>query len=1319
MSAVEILLGWIGDGPGKPNVCLPFKESRTRTKRFADSVGGALNAALGIQTGTADPVFAPTNGLLWQVPDPNATATAPTILDSWPRLRNLDGSAFGRDQLAQYDALLEVWPAAFRRLEYVLGYLEGPASELDWNMPRMPVPRWFWIRGLGGMVTYAQTIADLQFPGRPPPSLGRFFAGETPLLVKAGAKLGSTEDEIFEIRAFDMNGLPIDPDWVFAMFEKIGQDPTFGNLSASDPAANPWQAPARHVLVFCDGAGKPYESRLDPDAPTPSGLPAPEPPPRELTIVGSDSVTLPIPDHGVLVLDEAPVPSAYAKLRDGLRKISLANEHQRISLTPHGKLEGATYASSGTHTFLRLTVQDFAQWFPTSANPRNETAGSDAFARYTDKNEVIPLIDGEVMLREIYRAMRATHVVETYDTIDAVPALDPSAVVTTADPAMRNKAMILLADAWIHAYGALLGRRAMIKAPRTQPEGDIDVEAFVNGLVPVYAFSPPDPPSTEHPDYRLWWLVSTTPLPPGASVEVRQLTFMSKIYGDDPRVAGLAPSRDLFGVTGPLSDRVAMTRVFVGSDGRVVLPALFKVGEPPRAHVRVITWTADPSDPNPLNTASSGKGKKRIFGSGEIVLPGPSDPAAVLRIDIPGVDLLAAKRLEVLAPGRAEVVLAAGTVTAPGIPIIVINTRTGEVIALADAPTTGEIRIPVEPFALRDQVLIGFPELPELAPESCSAFFVLQVKESQFYAGAATGHGTEVSGAVREAIDAGVEAKLLAWHMIDQLAQDVIFDGPGMVSHMNSGAPRGQAILDSLVRRVSGVHHQKAAFIRTATTVAEGGGAMAFVGGIDLLSTRWDTSNHDAIEPARSSSPWHDLHCRIRGKAVWDVYRNFRQRWNAALEHPELVGADPGRTPLPPTDDVVRHGTDVAMDPAVTFDGGNFTVQINRTIAPFLDAHNSFVDPQYGDLSILKAYKRVIGEARRFLYIEEQYFWFREIAQEIRKALVEKRIEFVILLMPRALSETGVPDVIFYAQRRRALNILFYGTPEPTEHPDPATDLGDKIAAIHIKNDANDPIYIHCKSVIADDVWMSISSSNMSQRSMTTDSEMGAMSIDQRTRRGGQQGVRDLRVALMASHLGLTETERALVEDPYKAFRLVKDYLSGKWRGRRHTKIFPYDPKSTHFGLQPSDVDGSFIRLVDLALDQDGRLQGLPGGALDVRAIMEALYDANGIGVLGTLWFTFGDLAQLPLAMGPLEITVTMSFVQAGNPRTLVLGTFELTQPTEGAQAGIVKVGEVYALHAEVAAQNAPSTILRVTDASVTAVQGRTQVVLAGWQSPP
>ena len=54
------------------------------------------------------------------------------------------------------------------------------------------------------------------------------------------------------------------------------------------------------------------------------------------------------------------------------------------------------------------------------------------------------------------------------------------------------------------------------------------------------------------------------------------------------------------------------------------------------------------------------------------------------------------------------------------------------------------------------------------------------------------------------------------------------------------------------------------------------------------------------------------------------------------------------------------------------------------------------------------------------------------------------------------------------------------------------------------------------------------------------------MSIDRQTRRGGQRLARDLRVNLMAAHLGLKPEERPLVEDPYPYFdrlRALADFL--------------------------------------------------------------------------------------------------------------------------------------------------------------------------------
>jgi phosphatidylserine/phosphatidylglycerophosphate/cardiolipin synthase-like enzyme len=65
---------------------------------------------------------------------------------------------------------------------------------------------------------------------------------------------------------------------------------------------------------------------------------------------------------------------------------------------------------------------------------------------------------------------------------------------------------------------------------------------------------------------------------------------------------------------------------------------------------------------------------------------------------------------------------------------------------------------------------------------------------------------------------------------------------------------------------------------------------------MDTKIGRWDTPEHTSIEPERPHDPWHDVHCRIRGRAVWDVYRNFQQRWNVARALPEIV-ADTGLTP--------------------------------------------------------------------------------------------------------------------------------------------------------------------------------------------------------------------------------------------------------------------------------------------------------------------------------------------------------------------------------------------------------------------------------------
>lgn len=1325
---LDAAFAWIGTGAGFPQICVPLAAPPLRRHRFGDPDGTSVHDSLLLEPAVGLQVRAPANGMLWQLPAPSSLRADDGVLPSWPHLTRIGGQRFdprtAPADFAEFDLLLEVWPSAFRRLEYVFSSLEVPAGVAGWDQPQMPAPRWFWIRGTGALGPRAQNIADGQFAGSGiTPDLTAFVAGKAPLYVSAGDVLAVIDDDNgqaipIEIRAFDSMGGVIDPDWVFAMFDRVGTDSDFGSLRLPWPGGQqPWNPPARHVLTFCDGSGAPYVSRVDPDAAT-----VEPPPPRTLSLVGVADV--PIPSHGVVVIEESD--PAYAALNEPFVRLELPGEHQRLTLLPHGTLAKRALASFGTHSFFRVQVVDFARWFPTSANIRNVAAGDDAFARYTDGNEIVPLIDGRHMLREVYRALRATHVVESYASEDDVPALDPAHVPDLPDSGRMAKARILLTNAWIDADTAMLGRRALIAAPRTQTDPLPDIGTVVDGFVVVGALPPlgvadPAAPSGSLPDYRLWWLVSTTPLPPGTYVDVRQMAFADALSGDDPRLPGVLPSDDLYGVLAPLGGSAATGSAFVGASGHCVLPVLLKNGEPPRAHVRIVTWAPD-EEATVSTDAASLAGVKRVVASGEVTLPVPDvvDRQSAPAFSRPGVQAPPAMRLEFDGvPGRATVVISGDSLTtgAP-VSVVVMNASTGEVSVTPHVGTGADLRVAVTPFALKDWVLVGFGVNLSGDPRDVGAFFMLRATPEQMMAGAAVGHPTQVLGALQETMRAGVDTRLLAWKGTDVLPEERVYSAAGMVAALNAGVAgsRGQAIYDALTRHEFCVHHQKAAFIRTARPANEdGGGATAFLGGIDLMNRRWDRAAHDALEPERQGGPWHDVHCRVRGRAVWDVYRNFRQRWNAALEQPDLVGSDPGWTPLPPVSDVTAHGAFVEDDETVTLQTGDCTAQINRTLAPHIPEYAGFLDTNAGDLSIRKAYRRVIDEARQFLYIEDQYFWDRDLSQRIHDALIDGRLEFVMLLMPRSLSEFPTGDLVLYAQRRRSLLTLLYGVSEVPDGVDPRTlpgNVSDRVVVFTIANDAAQPVYVHCKTIVADDLWVSISSSNLTRRSMTYDGEIGVMAIDRRTRRGGQRLARDLRVELMAAHLGLTEAERALVDDPRQAFRLVKDYLAGAWPGRHlpieSSGIAEMDLLYTHYGVQPADVDGTFVDLINAGADPDGTQDiSLPGGLLEVRELQAALKagtDTMPFGGIGTLRLSFDVSA---LGVPPADLLVTVSLIPDGSPESARV-SFPARSAADLLSAGLVRIGGTYRVSAAAARAAAPGMVIGIplVDQPLPAVTG-------------
>lgn len=276
---------------------------------------------------------------------------------------------------------------------------------------------------------------------------------------------------------------------------------------------------------------------------------------------------------------------------------------------------------------------------------------------------------------------------------------------------------------------------------------------------------------------------------------------------------------------------------------------------------------------------------------------------------------------------------------------------------------------------------------------------------------------------------------------------------------------------------VSHCHHQKAIVVD---------GRIAFVGGMDLTTfqgDRWDRQSH----PLRAGPNWHDMQVRIEGEAVADVERNFLQRWVATTGDETL----PHREPV--------------YDPS-----WRTAVQIVRTIPA-----NVYPFAPEGEFGIVHAYIHSIRQARRLIYLENQYLWSPEIMEALIEAMNRRRSEpFRIVIVLPARAYSGAYDNDKHVERLRAVDgergILSVYCPY-TSGPS---------SGVHAFTYR--PVYVHAKVAIIDDTWLTIGSANLNERGFFTDSEINAVIAD-------ADSARNLRIDLWAEHLALPreEVERA------------------------------------------------------------------------------------------------------------------------------------------------------------------------------------------------
>jgi phospholipase D1/2 len=285
-------------------------------------------------------------------------------------------------------------------------------------------------------------------------------------------------------------------------------------------------------------------------------------------------------------------------------------------------------------------------------------------------------------------------------------------------------------------------------------------------------------------------------------------------------------------------------------------------------------------------------------------------------------------------------------------------------------------------------------------------------------------------------------------------------------------------------------HHQKIVVIDDA---------LAFCGGIDMTTDRWDTRDHCPNDPRRTRpdgsryKPWHDATAAVDGAAARALGDLARQRWRFAtgerlpvVDRPESLWPE-------------------GLEPQLR----NVDVGIARTMPPYSGR------PEVREVESL--YLNAIRSATKSIYLESQYFASARISDALAERLREPDGPEVLVINPRT-TEGWLEQETMGVARDLCLKSMI------------SADKFGRFRMYYPVNEASQPIYVHAKILVIDDRLIRVGSSNINNRSMGFDSEsdlaIEAAEGDWATR----TAIMRMRNDLIAEHLDvhLDELENAI-----------------------------------------------------------------------------------------------------------------------------------------------------------------------------------------------
>ena len=242
-------------------------------------------------------------------------------------------------------------------------------------------------------------------------------------------------------------------------------------------------------------------------------------------------------------------------------------------------------------------------------------------------------------------------------------------------------------------------------------------------------------------------------------------------------------------------------------------------------------------------------------------------------------------------------------------------------------------------------------------------------------------------------------------------------------------------------------------------------GEEAYVIGSPFKKDYWDSPQHIIKDPRRQPPgvrPVHDVSIKLRGGAVYHVEEFFCQMWNY-IAREEYQGQGKIEPPIRnPVSNTV----------------GKTPVQMVRSVTP--ETLN-----EEGELGIFEGYRRALAQAKQFIYLENQFLTNKSIIKALKSVMDRNHDLEVIVVMNENPDNPGYKGWQNQCLERVGIKTF----QDILDHPQIGffTLWSTKWEK---QNFTIQPVYVHTKVAVVDDIWATVGTANLDGSSLTHVNEL-------------------------------------------------------------------------------------------------------------------------------------------------------------------------------------------------------------------------------------